>query len=107
MSWTWAACSLPGEPTLCRKVAYVDSLSPISGDEYRFSDHPQTVAAFRTSIGRVRALPCDLLLTPHPSASDMLTRLRGGGLLSEGQCPAYADSIAKRLDARLAEETSE
>ncbi|MDG6078328.1 subclass B3 metallo-beta-lactamase [Erythrobacter litoralis] len=107
MSWTWWACSLPGDPPVCRRVAYVDSLSPISADAYRFTEHSEAVAAFRTSIDTVRALPCDLLLTPHPSASDMLVRLREGGLLGQGQCAAYADSIAKRLDARLAEEAGE
>ncbi len=107
MSWTWRACALPGDPPVCRRIAYVDSLSPISAEAYRFTDHPGAVAAFRKSIARVRALPCDLILTPHPSASDMLTRMRGGGLAGEGQCGAYADGIAKRLDARLAEEAGE
>ena len=65
MSWTWNACSLPWQPPVCRRVAYVDSLSPVSADDYRFTDHPAVVADFRRSIAKVATLPCDLLATPH------------------------------------------
>ena len=105
MSWTWWACTLPGEPPVCRRIAYVDSLSAVSADEYRFSDHPAVVAAFRASIDRVRKLPCDVLVTPHPSASKMLEKLREGRLLEQNQCPAYADGLAGALDKRLERET--
>ena len=104
MSWTWNACSLPWQPPVCRRVAYVDSLSPVSSDAYRFSDHPELVADFRRSIAKVAALPCDLLATPHPSSSNMLTRMKGDGLLDGAACTEYAISIGKRLDERLAKE---
>ena len=104
MSWTWPACSLPWQPPVCRRVAYVDSLSPVSGDDYRFSDHPALVAAFRTSIAKVAKLPCDILATPHPSASQMLDRMRAGTLLGGTTCADYARSIGQRLDARLKDE---
>ena len=103
-SWTWWACALPDEPPVCRRIAYVDSLSPVSADAYRFSDHPAGVAAFRTSIDRVRSLPCDILATPHPSASKMLEKLRSGGLLEQGQCKDYAAALTKALDTRLERE---
>ena len=104
LSWTWMSCALPGEPPVCRRVAYVDSLSPVSADEYRFTDHRDTVAAFRTSIDKVRALPCDILMTPHPSASQLFTRLRDGTFGRPGECVDYANAIGKRLDDRLAKE---
>lgn len=104
MSWTWAACSLPGEATVCRTIAYVDSLSPVSADDYRFTDHPATIADFRGSIATVAGLPCDLLATPHPSSSKMLERIKNGGLLGSMSCADYAKAIAKRLDVRLAKE---
>ncbi len=105
-SWTWAACSGPDEPPVCRRLAYVDSLSPVSADSYRFSDHPEVVTAFRSSLDKVAALPCDELLTPHPSASQLIQKLRSGSLGVAGQCQAYARALGERLDKRLAEETA-
>ncbi len=104
LSWTWNACSLPGEPPVCRRIAYVDSLSPVSAEGYRFTDHPETIADFRRSIARVASLPCDLLATPHPSSSKMLARMENASLLGGMTCADYAAGIAKRLDKRLADE---
>ncbi|MEL7691212.1 subclass B3 metallo-beta-lactamase [Citromicrobium bathyomarinum] len=103
-SWTWSACALPWQPPVCRRIAYVDSLSPVSADDYRFSDHPAVVADFRRSIASVATLPCDLLVTPHPSSSGMLDRMKGGGLLDGAACADYAQALSKRLDERLAKE---
>ena len=104
LSWTWTACTLPGEPPVCRRIAYVDSLSPVSADGYRFADHPAYLAAYRAGIAKVAALGCDILLTPHPSASDMIARLGNGKWEDQAACRNYADDIADRLDARLSEE---
>ena len=104
MSYTWTACASDDEPPACRRIAYVDSLSPVSADSYRFSDHPQTIAAFRTSISKVSQLPCDELLTPHPSASSMIEKLRDGTLGSPGQCQRYAAALTSALDKRLSKE---
>ena len=104
LSWTWTACSNPGEPPICRRMAYVDSLSPVSAPEYRFTDHPAYVGNFRDSIDRVRALPCDELFTPHPSASDMIANMRTGDAAS---CSAYAAALTRRLDERLAKEAAQ
>ena len=104
MSYTWTACASDDEPPACRRIAYVDSLSPVSADNYRFSDHPQTIAAFRTSISKVSQLPCDELLTPHPSASSMIEKLRDGTLGSPGQCQRYAAALTSALDKRLSKE---
>ena len=107
MSWTWNACSLPWEPPVCRTVAYVDSLSPVSADEYRFSDHPAVLTDFRSSIVKVAQLRCDLLVTPHPSACRMFPRLVSGELLGGMSCADYALSIGERLESRLAEESAD
>tara|TARA_B100000929_G_scaffold107985_2_gene85569 strand:- start:132 stop:1052 length:921 start_codon:yes stop_codon:yes gene_type:complete len=104
MSYTWTACASDDEPPACRRIAYVDSLSPVSADNYRFSDHPQTIAAFRTSISKVSQLPCDELLTPHPSASSLIEKLRDGTLGSPGQCQRYAAALTSALDKRLSKE---
>ena len=104
MSWNWYSCSLPFEPPVCRRIAYVDSLSAVSADDYRFSDHPHYVAAFRDSIDKVRFLPCDYIVTPHPSASGMLKAMKDGSYGEPGPCQRYADALTERLDARLAKE---
>lgn len=101
LSWHWESCDADG----CAAIVYADSLSPISSDNYRFSDHPQYVAAFRAGLERLANLDCAILLTPHPSASDMRGRLASdAGLVDAAACRDYATSVAERLDARLAEE---
>jgi metallo-beta-lactamase class B len=104
LSWTWTACSLSDEPPVCRRMAYVDSLSAVSADDYRFSDHPVWIASFRKSFAIVASLPCDILLTPHPSGSNLIGRLRAGNLEPVGQCRDYADRQGAALDKRLADE---
>jgi metallo-beta-lactamase class B len=102
MSWQWESCDVGG----CVIIVYADSLSPVSADEYRFTDHPDYVAMFRKGVARLRPLECGMLLTPHPSASDMLTRARTGTLNGGMTCAQYADSKSKALDDRLAKEAA-
>jgi len=102
-TWHWGAC----DGGICRQIVYADSLTPVSRDGYRFSDHPALVATFRKSIARVAALDCDILLTPHPAASNMPKRLLGVAPLSDpNACRAYAASLTQRLDERLAKEAA-
>lgn len=107
LSWTWSSCSLPFEPPVCRRMAYVDSLSPVSADDYRFSDYPHYVAEFRDSIDKVRFLPCDYIVTPHPSASGMIAGMRNGSYGEAGPCQRYANALAEKLDERLAKEAAQ
>jgi metallo-beta-lactamase class B len=105
-SWTWQSC----EKHNCLHLVYADSLSAISDDVYRYSDeaqNPGVVAAFRHSIELIAALPCDILLTPHPDASAMWTRFGAAASASpieEQACRRYATNAAQGLDARLAKE---
>jgi metallo-beta-lactamase class B len=101
LSWRWESC----DGGVCRTMVYADSLSPVSRDDYRFSAHPDTLAAFRTSIAKIAASRCEILLTPHPSASAMRERMTGKQALFDGNgCKAYAAALTKRLDERLAKE---
>ena len=102
-SWTWNAC----EGETCHTLVYADSLTAVSRDSYRFSDHDDVVAAFRAAFETVAGLPCDILMTPHPGASGLLARIGPAAteaLVDAGACKRYADSAATRLDARLARE---
>ena len=103
-SWTWRSC----EGTRCLDIAYVDSHSALTDGHYRFSDHPAYVAAFERSLDTVAGLPCDLLITPHPAASNLLARFNGDApLVDPGACQAFAANARANLAARLAEERKE
>lgn len=101
LSWTWVSC----EGAICRAMVYADSLSPVSRDDYRFSDDPAALELFRDSIRRVGELDCEILLTPHPSASAMRERMSGKQPLFDVEgCRTYAAMLQKRLDERLSGE---
>lgn len=107
-SWTWRVC----EKDACHQFVYADSLTAISDDVYRYSDegaHPGYVAAFRDTLARISALDCDVLITPHPSASQLWTRIgpaANAPLVDKGACRAYAERATQRLDKRLADEAA-
>jgi metallo-beta-lactamase class B len=101
LSWRWESC----DGGVCRTIVYADSLSPISRDDYKFGDHPTYLAAYRDSLAKIAASRCEILLTPHPSASDMKERMIGKAKLFDPDgCKAYAASLTKRLDERVAKE---
>ena len=103
LTWRWGAC----DGGICRQIVYADSLTPVSRDDYRFSDHPAYLAAYRASIAKVGALDCDILLTPHPSASRMVDRMIGREPLENSNaCRDYAAGLTKKLDERLAKEAA-
>jgi metallo-beta-lactamase class B len=102
-SWTWDSC----EATRCLHLAYVDSVSAISDDVYRYTDDPGVVAAFRHTLATVAALPCDVLLTPHPQVSNMFARIGdkpSAPLVDGNACRALAAQAEKTLDERIAKE---
>ncbi len=115
-SWTWVSCERGdrpvGQAAGCQRIAYVDSLTAISDDVYKFSDdaaHPGVLAAFRSTLSKVAELPCDILITPHPSASKLWSRF---GPTAEAPlaadpdaCRNYAANARIKLDERIAKET--
>ena len=101
LSWRWESC----DGGVCRTMVFADSLSPISRDDYRFSAHPAYLAAYRAALAKVAASRCEILLTPHPSASAMKERMTGKQpLFDTAGCRNYAAGLTKRLDERLAKE---
>lgn len=100
-SWTWRSC----QGQTCHAVAYADSISAVSAPAYRFTGHPDYVRGFRAALNKVSALPCDLIITPHPVASALFDRLDGKApLAAAGACRAYAGRGRAGLAARLADE---
>jgi len=100
-SWSWRSC----EGATCHDVVYADSVSAISSRRYRFVDHPAYVETFRSSIAKIGRLSCDLIITPHPAASNFYDRLAGKAPLSSSTaCVAYAAAGRAKLDQRMAQE---
>ena len=111
-SWSWRSC----EEARCLHIAYVDSLAPVSSDTFLFTHnatYPNVLKDFEQSFATVSALPCDILLTPHPEASDLWSRLerRGQGeadaLVDAAACRHLADAARERLQERVVKESSE
>ncbi len=103
-SWTWQSCS----GSDCKTIAYADSATIISDDAYRFSDNPNRVSEAREGLARISALPCDILITPHPGASNLFQRIVGNADLIDAQaCRTYSKVAESRFAVRLAKETVE
>jgi metallo-beta-lactamase class B len=106
-SWTWRSC----EGERCLSIAYADSLSAVSAPGFRFSRdeaHPSAGAAFERSIKAVAALPCDILLAPHPRVIGLADKLKrreadpqANPFVDAGACARYAWAAQAGLERRL------
>lgn len=111
-SWTWKSC----DQDRCLNIAYVDSLSAISAPDFRFTSnktYPHARADFEKSFSTVAALPCDILLTPHPGVSDLWDRLDkrdqgdANAFIDPGMCKQLAQTSKADFDKRLAKEAED
>lgn len=101
-SWSWQSCA----EKRCETVSYIDSISALAAGSYRFTDHPEVVARFQRTFSAIAAKPCGILVTPHPSASDLFERMLGEKpLASPTTCRDYAATGRNRLNALLVRET--
>lgn len=101
-TWTWQSC----DDTRCLAFVYADSQTPVSADEFRFTDsdrYPSAIADFQRGFALLESLPCDILVTPHPSASSLWERLQEGpdGLVDPEACHRYAAASRQRLQRRI------
>jgi metallo-beta-lactamase class B len=109
-TWTWRSCA----GSTCRNIVYADSLNAVSADGFRFTGGgsvPSRIEAFRRSIAKIAALPCDIIIGVHPSATDLDAKVKlrkkggsGDPFVNPNGCRAYAKGAAARLDARIAAE---
>ncbi len=109
-AWTWRSC----EGSRCLNMVYADSLTAVADDGFRFTGdgkRPSIVERFREAIATVEQLPCDVVLSTHPSAVDLdakFARYKAqpgvNPFIDANGCRAYAAAARKRLDARVAEE---
>lgn len=101
-TWTWSD-RIDGQTVA---MVYADSLT---APGYRLVDNPRApdiVADFRRGFDTIRALDCDVLITPHPEASDLFARAESKTLVDASACKRYADRAEAKLDAQIAEETA-
>ncbi len=76
-SWTWRSCE-DGAGGRCVDFVYADSMSAVSADGFKFTDnktYPQAVDDFKKGIAFLRGVSCDILVTPHPEATDLWGRI--------------------------------
>lgn len=109
-SWSWRSC----EGDRCLNLVYADSLNAISADGFLYSNsrtYPTGVQDFERGFAALSAVSCDILITPHPEASQFWERVgrrdRGGdadALVDTGACRRYADAGRARLQRRLESE---
>lgn len=97
MSWTWTD-TRDGQPL---RIAYADSLS---APDYRLLGNPRyphIVEAYRRGFAAVRALPCDLLIAPHPEGVGWTPAATGNPHPRPTSCRDYADQAEQALDQLL------
>ena len=130
-TWTWKSCQ-PTRPEAatarsrrsspdgaraeadegkeCLNIVYADSISAVSADGFRFTDSPERVHAFRRSISRLGELPCDIVISTHPSATNLDEKIKKRAEKSSPDpfvdhgCKALAATAMKGLEARIAQE---
>jgi metallo-beta-lactamase class B len=101
-SWSWQSCA----ERRCQTVSYIDSISALASGSYRFTDHADVVGRFQRTFSAIAAQPCGILVTPHPSVSDLFERMLGEKpLASPTACRDYAAIGRRNLNAQLVRET--
>jgi metallo-beta-lactamase class B len=131
-TWTWKSCqptrpeaamarprrSSPdgaraeaGEGSECLNMVYADSISAVSAPGFKFTAQPSIIAQMRRSITRVGELPCDIVVSTHPSATNLDEKIRKRAAQTSGPdpfvdhgCKALAATAMKGLETRIAEE---
>ena len=99
-SWTWTDTK-DGKPV---RIAYADSLSAPGYKLIGNPRMPRIVEMYEATFAKVRALPCDLLLTPHPDASGWTPADAANPHPSPKTCAAYAGEMEAKFDAELAKQ---
>ncbi len=100
-SWTWRAC----DGGVCRDLLYADSQTAVSADNFLYTKsatYPAGPSDFERGLATLDRLPCDILLTPHPSASRLFEREKAGRLADPALCKQFVanarDAVARRME---------
>ena len=104
-TWTWKSCL---GNSVCYNLVYADSMTAVSAPSFRYTGAP--AATLAQSLDKLAALPCHIMITPHPEASELWRRLdrRTAGeadtLVSPPVCRRYVANARATLEKRLADE---
>lgn len=93
-AWTWTD-TRDGKPV---RIAYVDSLTAPGYQLHDNPRYPRLAGDFARTFDVVRALPCDVLITPHPDFSGWDFADAANPNPRPTSCGAYADAAEKALD---------
>jgi metallo-beta-lactamase class B len=94
-------------------MVYADSINAVSRPGFKFSasrEYPNALADFQHSFATLEKLPCDVLISAHPEASQLWERLEasatGGSdaFVDPQACRTYVAAARTLLDARLEQE---
>jgi metallo-beta-lactamase class B len=108
-TWTWRSC----DGTRCLDFVYADSQTPVSADDFLFTrstTYPHALADFRRAHATIERLSCDVLLTPHPAASNLWQRVSADSstprttLVDRTACRRYAANARRQLEERIERE---
>lgn len=106
-TWSWRGC----EGESCLDFVYADSQTAASADGFLFSSnegYPDVLEDFERAFTLLESIPCDLLITPHPSASSFWERRESPtGFVDREACRRYAATAREGLARRLATEASQ
>ncbi len=103
-TWSWRSC----EGERCEEMVYADSQSALSSPGFLFTanpDYPDAVADAARGQARLEALPCTVLVTPHPGGSRLFERLaaREAGDAEAMRDPSACRTYVERARAGWAE----
>ena len=104
-SWSWRSCDATGR---CLEFVYADSQTPVSADGFSFTHnttYPRALDDFAHGQAVLESLPCDVLITPHPSASDLWERVAANSLVDPGACRRFVASARASVARRVATES--
>ena len=106
-TWSWRSCD---DKRVCVDVVYADSQTPVSADNFLFTSQRGLAEQVEAGQKALEALPCRLLITPHPGASRLWERVAQGSaasadsLLDVTGCQRYAQRGRAAFLARDARE---
>ncbi|MGH7586586.1 MAG: subclass B3 metallo-beta-lactamase [Gemmatimonadales bacterium] len=111
-SWSWQEC----EDGQCLDLVYADSQAPVSADGFAFTrsrTYPPALTDFERGHAVLEQLPCDVLITPHPGASQLWERRaardhgRPAALVAPEACRRYVTRAGEQLAERVAAEAAQ
>ena len=101
LAWTW-------DDTRDGRIVHIAYVDSLAAPGYTLIDNPRyphIIDDYHRSFAIVRALPCDVLLTPHADASGWDFANAANPHPEPMTCQAYADSAEARLLKQLAAES--